>query len=343
MDELLKSSANMLSLIKRVGSFLTSGYPFQRVLHCLTEELHHKLESRYVAVLLFEPEAEYLKIQNACGLSQGFMNGYQRLIETGVVGKMVRAGENIIANEVCSDSADYADLKLEFDFKSVLAARITYQSKAVGFVICQRDSDQRYLNEDLLFLEVFSTIISVAFAQDKLLEENRELAVVDKETGVYKFGFFCERTLEEIVRSKEAGEPLSILLIDIDNYKRFLRSYGTDDGLELLKKLVGIIKKHIGDQYILGRYGRDQLIVTLLNKDESQGVEVAEKIRSEMHDLDFKRPNNSVSIGVYCYSCEDDIAMDKVLDNLGITIFHAHYHDGNQVCSWSKCLYGFPE
>ena len=149
--------------------------------------------------------------------------------------------------------------------------------------------------------------------------------------------------IEEIKRSKKHNEKTTVLLIDIDQFKAFRKSYGLDSSKKLLLKLIDITKKHISGLDIIGRYGQDQIVVAMLDADEDDAASTAELIRKDMNNLNFYRPSNSVSIGVYTCEQKDTLNYNVIADRLGITIFHAHYNNGNRVCRWSKCMYGFPK
>ncbi|MDX9703038.1 MAG: diguanylate cyclase [Candidatus Auribacterota bacterium] len=343
MKELLKSPANLLTLVKQINTLLNRRYALQRILHCLVDILQHKLASRYTAIILADTGTEHLKIKIAQGLSQSFMNRYQRITGTGITGKMLLGGENIIINNIDASSEEYNDLKLEDDFTSVIAARIAAHGKTYGFLISQRSESDAFLAEDMLLLEIAAQAASIALYQNQLVEENKELTVIDKESGTYKFHFFCERLIQEIERAKSYNESISVLLIDIDNFKDFNRLYGYEAACSLLSKLVTVIRQHCVGLDIIGRYGQDKIMVSLINKNEEQAAEVAERIKEDMYQFDFYRPHNPVSIGVYTCSYEDVNDINRVADCLGITLFHAHYHNGNQVCRWSTCMYGFPQ
>jgi len=305
--------------------------------------LKHKLQSQCVAVILMDPDTEYLKIKASYGLSQGFMNRYQRLIGTKILGKMILGGESIIINNFDKSSDDYKDLKLEKDFTTVIVSRIFSFGKTSGCVLCQRTTPESYLDEDLLFLDVVAQTLSIAMKQKQLLDENKDLTVIDIETGIYKFNFFCDRLIEELERAQKHNEKISVLLVDIDQFKSFRKSYGLDASKNLLLRLSDIIKKYISGLDIIGRYGQDQIVVAMLDSDEDKTASTAELIRKDMNDLDFYRPSNPVSIGVYTCEPEDVLNYNVIADRLGITIFHAHYNNGNQVCRWSECMYGFPK
>ena len=342
MKELLKSPSNLLTLIKQINTLLSRRYAVQHILHCLVDIVQHKLDSRYAAIILADPATEHLKIKNAHGLSQAFLNQYQRIMGTSITGKMMLGAENIMINNIDPASEEYADLKFENDFTSVIAARISAHGKTYGFVIAQRTTEEAFLNEDMLLLEIVAQAASIALYQEQLVTDNKELTVIDKDSGTYKFNFFCERLIQEIDRAKSYNESISVLLIDIDNFKEFHRSYGAQAGSELLEHLITVIRKHCVGLDIIGRYGQDKILVSLINKNEEQATEVAERIKKDMHEFDFYRTHNSVSIGVYCCSYDDIQDIHRVIDCLGITLFHAQYHNGNQVCKWSTCLYGLP-
>ncbi len=148
------------------------------------------------------------------------------------------------------------------------------------------------------------------------VNERTEEAITDPLTGLFNRRFLLKRLKEEISRSNRSRQWLSVLMLDLDDFKRINDTFGHDAGDEVLAAvgrimrmavrdydLVGQSLKDIGelDQFAI-RYGGEEFCIILLNTDQHAAIKVAERIRKdiEAHGFVFsgRNINVTVSIGV---------------------------------------------
>jgi diguanylate cyclase len=123
-------------------------------------------------------------------------------------------------------------------------------------------------------------------------------------------GLANRRSLEEFFRSAqiaamETGEPLSILMIDIDHFKKFNDSYGHQVGDQVLRLVARVLQENVRDGDLAARYGGEELIAVLPGSDLGACVAVAERIRRRVSEARLTRratgqeiASVTVSIGV---------------------------------------------
>lgn len=132
------------------------------------------------------------------------------------------------------------------------------------------------------------TSVVVAFEDQnkKLKEENSKIIEDtrrDSMTNLYNHKAFYEALNERATQQKQ----FSMVIMDIDNFKRINDTYGHAAGDQAILQVVAIIKKHIGKNDIAARYGGEEFAVLLPGKNESEAYEVAEQIRNtcETHKM----------------------------------------------------------
>ncbi|MFZ5471891.1 MAG: diguanylate cyclase [Myxococcota bacterium] len=151
----------------------------------------------------------------------------------------------------------------------------------------------------------------VAARTAELEEANRQLeklAVTDGLTSVYNHRRFQEVLAQEVSRSSRTKHPLSVLMIDVDHFKRFNDSMGHPAGDELLRHLASIFTTELRANDLLARYGGEEFAVILPETDKVEAVQVAERLRAAV-DVQLNRaegPRVSVSIGVASYAQDGD-------------------------------------
>jgi diguanylate cyclase (GGDEF)-like protein len=137
---------------------------------------------------------------------------------------------------------------------------------------------------------------------DKLnLEAN-----TDKHTGCFNKTFFNNRIALEVNKCKVTGEPLSLVLFDLDHFKKLNDCHGHDAGDYVLKELAAIIRANgIREQDIFARYGGEEFVILLPKTNLKQSFEIAERLRKLIENNEFlyegKRLPVTASIGVADY------------------------------------------
>ncbi|MBR0906071.1 GGDEF domain-containing protein [Bradyrhizobium liaoningense] len=139
------------------------------------------------------------------------------------------------------------------------------------------------------------------------LSKSEERARTDTLTGLAN-----RRALDEFLRQAQAtaewGEPLSVLMLDIDHFKSFNDNFGHGVGDQVLRLMAKVLRERVRAQDLTARYGGEELIAVLPDADLATCAELAEHIRRAITDARITRrstgetlPNISVSIGVAQY------------------------------------------
>jgi len=137
---------------------------------------------------------------------------------------------------------------------------------------------------------------------DKL---NRE-ANTDKLTSCYNKGYFNNTIDNEVKKSKVTGSPLSLVIFDLDHFKKLNDTYGHDAGDFVLKELAKVIRAYgVRELDTFARYGGEEFVILLPKTNLKQAFEIAERLRKlvENHQFiyDNKRLPVTASIGVADY------------------------------------------
>jgi diguanylate cyclase (GGDEF)-like protein len=168
----------------------------------------------------------------------------------------------------------------------------------------------------------------------ELGEFNKKLshmAVKDGLTKLYNQIYIKERLDNELKRASQFNQPLSILMIDIDNFKKYNDSYGHLVGDNSLKEVSRLIKDNLRDIDIPARYGGEEFLVILPGTKSNEAIQIAENIRQSIakYPLQTTPPSSqdrmerqfftdetfllTVSIGIVCYFDDSGI---KTVDEL---------------------------
>lgn len=135
----------------------------------------------------------------------------------------------------------------------------------------------------------------------ELLEMNemlRHQATRDSLTGLRNVRAFKERLEEEIDRSKRHGEPLSLLLIDVDFFKGFNDSFGHPAGDEVLQQVARLMESQARLSDFVARYGGEEFAILLPGTAQDEAIAVAERVRAAIESGPWTRRGVTASVGV---------------------------------------------
>lgn len=139
-------------------------------------------------------------------------------------------------------------------------------------------------------------------------EEIRLLATTDSLTGIANRREFNNQLGLEIERTKRYGTPLSLIMYDIDYFKRVNDTFGHDVGDDVLRTLTTVVKKHMRSVDIMARWGGEEFMILMLQSDVTAAANAAEKLRQEITSHVFNHVGKlTVSFGVTTYKPDDDI------------------------------------
>ena len=168
-------------------------------------------------------------------------------------------------------------------------------------LLCIQGSEK----EDLAKFEVLASQLALQVRKVSLYEMVRELSIIDGLTGVFVRRHFLERFEEEIRRAIKYGFPLSVLMLDIDHFKRYNDEFGHLVGDATLREVSGIIRANVRNVDIVSRYGGEEFAVVIPETKEEGALEVAERIRSAVARRSFRvydeETKVTVSLGVSAF------------------------------------------
>ena len=184
--------------------------------------------------------------------------------------------------------------------RNLLLVPLIAEGKPVGVLVLEHAmrNGGRIERRVVSLVEQFATHASLALRNAWLLEQVRTLAEMDALTGIANRRTFQNKLEEEIARSKRSGEPVTLMMLDIDHFKKLNDTYGHQAGDETLKKVADILVGMCRDFDMAARYGGEEFAVILPGCSSRDSLIVAERMRKELAAASEKRRKVSASAGV---------------------------------------------
>ena len=179
-------------------------------------------------------------------------------------------------------------------------------------------------------LMVFLFMVVVITKHKKILETQKEMAMLDPLTDVANRRAFLQLARTEIDRSRRYNHPFSVMVIDIDNFKQINDVFGHHTGDDLLTNVVETIKHHVRAIDIVARFGGDEFVVLLVRTGEKSAALVTRKLRKRLlGTMQRKQWQVTFSIGLATYHTMPDTVDEsiKAADELMYQVKHNGKND----------------
>ena len=180
----------------------------------------------------------------------------------------------------------------------------------VGHKILEADE---YTSAELIYIQNLMSFVSKAI-QNHL---HYESTLRDVKTGLYNNCFFISRLNEEISRTQRIPTKTSIIIMDVDKFKKFNDTYGHLAGDRVLENLAITIKKGVRNGDVPSRFGGEEFTVLLPDTGEEAAWVVAERLRTMVADMkvpwETPLPQVTISLGVFTFDKDTDLKAGDII------------------------------
>ncbi|HVG28647.1 MAG TPA: sensor domain-containing diguanylate cyclase [Pyrinomonadaceae bacterium] len=213
------------------------------------------------------------------------------------------------------DGRDQANAEGQDETRPVAVVPLVYQLRFMGAVMVRSDDSKRIWQEsELLLLRTVADQVAVAVNHARLYEKQQQLALTDSLTGCVNrrsFEMQLERDLRLATRMRQ---PVSLIMLDIDHFKRVNDTHGHDAGDAALRFLADVLRDELRGVDTAARYGGEEFAVILPQANLDGALIVAERLRARLENTDIP-------------------GIGRITASFGIATFPLHANSRNQLVS----------
>ena len=179
--------------------------------------------------------------------------------------------------------------------------------------------------------------VEISQAHEALIEKNRELhrlSITDGLTGLFNRKHLMDLFDMEMARTRRYKIPFSVLIADIDHFKRINDTYGHLAGDAVLRRIADTLRQAVRECDHIGRYGGEEFLLILPNSEAAGAMDMAQRIRRQIRQVRFYNDGNeismTISVGVaQCSEAEESI--EAVLGRADSALYQAKNNGRDQV------------
>ena len=185
-----------------------------------------------------------------------------------------------------------------------------------------------------IFAFTFAYIVKY-LVKSRDFEQQYKLATTDGLTDLYNHRYFQEQIRMQVENSKRYNTNFSLIIIDIDFFKKFNDNFGHQSGDAVLRQVAQTLKKNVRATDVVCRYGGEEMSIILPNTDKEIAYSTAQKIRERVANHKFKLANDSeanvtISLGVSTFPFDGDTA-SEIIEAADKRLYSAKNNGRNQV------------
>ncbi|MFH0702868.1 MAG: diguanylate cyclase [bacterium] len=227
--------------------------------------------------------------------------------------------ENVYAHEIFEKTGEeYSSANQISDFQSKVVIPIIYSDKVLGGLCLYHTAPDKFFSSRIfnITIEELKILMRIRW----LYSETRLLAITDGLTNLYNRRYFQQSFEREFARAKRYKADLSVVMLDIDNFKNLNDTYGHQFGDKVLAEIARITKNSFRKTDYVARYGGEEIAIILTETTLEKSVIPIERLRKKIEQEDFicgdKIIKATVSLGVatLTYSVQTDQELLKRAD-----------------------------
>ena len=308
-EELVK-----LSFFNNIGKSIASSRSLKETIEKVMDHIGEVFAPYNWSLLLRNHTTGDLTFYSVTGEATESLTGKVVKKGKGIVGWIAENGKPLIIEDVSKDKRfdGSFDEMSGFTTESIIGVPLKSNGKVFGVIELVNKLDHTAFTAfDLKLLTTIADFAAIAIEKVYYLARLKKLVNIDPLTGVYNRRFLQFYLQKELLRNKRDNTVLSLLFIDIDDFKMLNDSNGHIAGDEILKDVTSAVSDSIRSSDSLFRFGGDEFVVLLPKTEKKSAEKIRERINRTIKKRKF-RIRYSVTTGCFqagCESAEDVLSL----------------------------------
>lgn len=295
-----------LSVLYDVSKAMNFMNDLKKTLLLILDKSRSAVNAQKGSIMLLNKESQMLEVKVVRGIdplaekkiNDGEMECTKIRLGEGVGGKVAETMQYMVVDDTRKD--DRFKKSEASNVQSIVCLPLVADNECIGVMnISNKISGEKFTEEDVSLLLTLAGQVAVTINNANLYH----LAITDGLTQLFINRYFRQKLHDEILRCKRYRHPVSLILTDIDHFKKFNDTYGHQQGDAVLANTAKIYKKTVRDTDIPCRYGGEEFAVILPETDSQGAALAAERLRKEVEAFEYpglkgEKLKVTISLGV---------------------------------------------
>ncbi len=283
-----------LEAINRIAQQTTSVLDLRELLQKACRYIVEAFRADHVSILLLDGARLVLRAQEG-KLTLRLPGDLELPAGVGLSARALRTLRSVVVNDVAQTSDYIAGFE---ETRSEMCVPLVCFGETLGVLVLDSAQTDAFEPADLQPIESVADICANAIQNARYVEKVRQLADVDGLTAAFNRRYFETRIVQEIERARRYQAPFSILMVDLDHFKRVNDEFGHLLGDEVLRQVSGIFAHHLRKIDVVCRYGGEEFAILLLQTATEGASQVADKLRRIIETFRFPGVPRSVTVSI---------------------------------------------
>jgi diguanylate cyclase (GGDEF)-like protein len=270
-----------------------------------------------------------------------YKGGIEFEIGEGIAGQVVKNGEAILCMDCKTDERfkDYDKKDAKYKTPDTLVSvPLIVHGGVIGVInLADRSTNSPFGDDDLELLQAIANQLAISIDNARL----NELAITDGLTKLFIHRYFQLRLDDEMKRAKRFDLPLTLVIFDIDFFKKFNDEHGHQVGDLVLKEVSKLLMESVRATDIPCRYGGEEFAVILAHTNCEQAMIFAERFREKIANHVLQNAGNTLKITISQGVAEFPTVADtkeELVNKAEAALCHSKSNGRNQTTVWSSEL-----
>ncbi len=295
----------VMSTVQSVSRVVASSLDLETIFETVVHELKNSFGYTHVSIYLLKDDHLHL------GAQVGYpeeMVIHKIHISQGVSGRTIKTKT---VQFIQDTSKEPAFLRADHDLRSEICAPLLKENIVLGMINVEGDANRMLTQDDVELLTTLSGPIALAVDNARLHAQVKAMAMTDAVSGLSNRHAFEEYLTAEVERSTRLGLLFSLIIFDIDSFKKYNDKWGHPAGDLRLKAISNLIHTSLRKYDIAARYGGDEFAIILPNTNKNGALEFAKRLQSAARTSAAEAENKvipgyTLSIGVATFPKDGD-------------------------------------
>jgi len=273
--------ANQISVLNNIGRIIGSSLQIEQVFDAFASEMEKLVSFDRLSVAFLDASGDYLRIfASGARRSTGWgMESIIPLVGTGPGWVVIHDKAFIHRDTATSRNFIEDEMLYEDGIRSYILLPLEARRKVIGTFGLGSNRAGAFSERDLPLLTQLAKQIAVAIDNVQLYQRTKETSILDDVSSLFNFRYFHQTLDRELKLVARHRSPLSLIFIDMDNFKPINDQHGHLRGSKVLREVGFLLRAAIRDTDVAARYGGDEFVVILPDTDREAGERMGERIR----------------------------------------------------------------